>query len=238
MMAFFIFIEILNIMSQSIPEELFVFLKKIEKNNNREWFNEHKPEFKAIELEMKAVFNHLGDLMNAHDQIEKIKVFRIYRDVRFSKNKLPYKTHFAGSFARKKPELRGNYYVHLQPNNKSFIANGFWDPNKEDLLRIRKEFETDDSEIRDILNHSAFKSVWGDFKGEALKTAPKGFDKTHPAIDLIRRKQFTFTKEFTDQEVLSEDFISQVNEAFKLVRPYFDYMSDVLTTNLNGESIL
>ncbi len=225
-------------MSKSIPKEIFTFFKTLEKNNNRDWFNEHKAEFKTIEKDVKTAYNHLGDLLNAHDQIEKVKLFRIYRDVRFSKNKLPYKTHFAGSFARRKPELRGGYYVHLQPNDKSFIAVGFWDPNKEDLLRIRKEFEMDDSEIRAILKDKTFKTTWGDFVGDELKTAPKGFDKTHPAIDLIRKKQYIFTKNYSDKEVLADGFVMEVNDAFKRIRPYLNYMSDVLTTNLNGESVL
>ncbi|WP_299100029.1 DUF2461 domain-containing protein [uncultured Winogradskyella sp.] len=225
-------------MSYTIPKDVLNFFKKLEKNNDREWFNDNKPEFKTIEAKMKTIYNHLGDLMNTHDQIEKIKIFRIYRDVRFSKNKLPYKTHFSGSFARKKPELRGGYYLHIQPNNESFIATGFWQPSKEDLLRIRKEFEMDDSEMRDILNDNTFKSTWGNFVGEELKTAPKGFNKEHSAIDLIRKKQFIFTKNYTDKEVLADGFIEEVNESFKNIRPFFDYMSDVLTTNLNGESLL
>ncbi|WP_439151281.1 DUF2461 domain-containing protein [Winogradskyella sp.] len=225
-------------MSSIIPKETFTFLKKLAKNNDREWFNQHKPEFKTIEAQVKDAYNYLGELMTAHDKIEKVKIFRIYRDVRFSKNKLPYKTHFGGSFSRKKPELRGGYYLHIQPNNESFIATGFWQPSKEDLLRIRKEFEMDDSDIREILKSTTFKNTWGNFVGDELKTAPKGFDKTHPAIDLIRRKQFIFTKTYTDKEVLSDNFLNNVNEAFKDIRPYFDYMSDVLTTNLNGESLL
>lgn len=225
-------------MNYSIPKEVFPFFKKLEKNNDRDWFNEHKPEFNAIEAKVKKSYNHLGDLLRTHDQIEKIKIFRIYRDVRFSKNKLPYKTHFGGSFSRKKPELRGGYYLHIQPNNESFIATGFWDPNKEDLMRIRKEFEMDDSEIREILNDKTFKGIWGNFTGDELKTAPKGFDKDHPAIDLIRRKQFIFVKNYTDDEVLADDFLNEVNDAFKNIRPFFNYMSDVLTTNLNGESLL
>jgi len=225
-------------MSHSIPKETFTFFKKLEKNNDRDWFNDHKLEFKGIEGKVKEAYNYLGELMSAHDQIEKIKMFRIYRDVRFSKNKLPYKTHFGGSFARKKPELRGGYYLHIQPNDESFIATGFWDPSKEDLLRIRKEFEMDDSEIRAILNNQTFKTTWGGFTGDELKTAPKGFDKEHPSIDLIRRKQFICVKKYTDQEVLADDFLNNVNQAFKNVRPFFNYMSDVLTTNLNGESLL
>jgi len=225
-------------MSTSIPKETLTFFKKLAKNNDRDWFNANKPEFKAIETKVKSAYNHLGELMNAHDQIEKIKIFRIYRDVRFSKNKLPYKTHFGGSFARKKPELRGGYYLHIQPNNESFIATGFWQPSKEDLLRIRKEFEMDDSEIRDILSNKAFKATWGNFVGDELKTAPKGFDKEHSAIDLIRRKQFIFTKKYTDKDVLADGFLEDVNKAFISIRPYFNYMSDVLTTNLNGESLI
>lgn len=225
-------------MSHSIPKETFAFFNKLAKNNDRDWFNENKPEFKAIETKIKASYNYLGELMSFHDQIEKIKIFRIYRDVRFSKNKLPYKTHFGGSFARRKPDLRGGYYLHIQPNNESFIATGFWEPNKEDLFRIRKEFEMDDSEMRAILNNKTFKSTWGSFVGDELKTAPKGFSKEHPAIDLIRKKQFIFTKKYTDKEVVSENFLNDVNDSFKKIRPYFDYMSDVLTTNLNGETIL
>jgi len=221
-----------------IPKETFPFFKKLTKNNNRDWFNAHKPEFKAIEAKVKLAYNTLGEMMTAHDQIEKIKIFRIYRDVRFSKNKLPYKTHFGGSFTRKKPELRGGYYLHIQPNNESFIATGFWEPNKEDLFRIRKEFEMDDSEMRDILNDKKFSATWGGFVGDELKTAPKGFNKEHSAIDLIRRKQFIFIKSYTDKDVLEDGFLENVNEAFITIRPFFDYMSDVLTTNLNGESLL
>ncbi|NNK28601.1 MAG: DUF2461 domain-containing protein, partial [Flavobacteriaceae bacterium] len=129
-------------------------------------------------------------------------------------------------------------YLHIQPNNESFIATGFWEPNKEDLFRIRKEFEQDDDEIREVINDKAFRKVWGELVGDEVKTAPKGFNKEHKAIDLIRKKQFIFTKKFTDKEVLSPNFIKDVDNAFKAIRPYFDYMSDVLTTDLNGVSLL
>ncbi|MFP2994914.1 DUF2461 domain-containing protein [Spongiivirga sp. MCCC 1A20706] len=224
-------------MSTAIPKTTFSFFKKLEKNNNRDWFNDHKPEFKDIEKEVKACYAELMEKMRSHDDIESMKMFRIYRDVRFSKNKAPYKTHFGGSFKRATARLRGGYYLHLQPGG-SFIATGFWDPDKEDLFRIRKEFETDDEEIRSILANKKFKDVWGGFVGDTVKTAPKGFSKEHPAIDLIKRKQFIFTKEFTDKEVLSSDFLDVVNNAFKLVRPYLDFMSDVLTTDLNGVSLI
>lgn len=226
-------------MANTISKDVFRFFEKLEKNNNREWFNENKAEFKAIEKEVKASYNSILENLNIHDDIDKLKIFRIYRDVRFSKNKLPYKTHFGGSFHRTKPKLRGGYYLHIKPNNESFIATGFWEPAREDLLRIRKEFEMDDSEIRKILADKKFKSIWGDsFVGDEVKTAPKGFSKEHNAIDLIRKKQFIFTKKLTDKEVLSPSFLKNIDVAFKAIRPYFDYMSDVLTTDLNGQSLI
>ncbi|TVZ59777.1 uncharacterized protein (TIGR02453 family) [Flavobacteriaceae bacterium MAR_2010_105] len=225
-------------MSTKISKNVLDFFNRLEKNNERDWFNEHKKEFKTIEAEAKKAYKHLFEMLKAHDDVDQFKMFRIYRDVRFSKNKLPYKTHFGGSYHRKKPELRGGYYLHIATNNESFIATGFWEPNKDDLYRIRKEFEFDDTEIRAIVNAKSFKSVWGDFVGDELKTAPRDFDKDHPAIDLIRKKQYIFTKKYTDAEVLSDTFLEEVNNSFKAVRPFFDYMSIVLTTNLNGESTI
>ncbi|WP_417266504.1 DUF2461 domain-containing protein [Brumimicrobium sp.] len=222
-------------MAKKVPQKAFTFLQQLAKNNDRDWFNEHKAEFKAIASEMKEFYNELMISMQEHDAIEKLKVFRIYRDIRFSKNKTPYKTHLGASFTRAKPKLRGGYYLHLTPG-ESFIACGFWAPEKEDLLRIRKEFEMDATEIREILGDKTFKNIWGEMEGEELKTAPKGFNKEHENIDLIRKKQFVFTKNFTDEEVLSPGFMEEINNAFKAIRPYFDFMTEVLTTDENGMS--
>jgi len=221
-----------------ISKDVLSFLKKLQQNNTRDWFDAHKSEFKALESGVKQFYAQLFEQLNVVDSIDTFKIFRIYRDVRFSKNKLPYKTHFGGSFHRTKPELRGGYYLHIAPQNESFIATGFWDPSKEDLFRIRKEFEIDSEELRELMAQTEFKSVWGELQGDELKSAPRGFDKLDPNIDLIRRKQFIFTKKFTDKEVLSNDFKQQVINDFKVIRPYFNYMSSVLTTNLNGESTL
>jgi uncharacterized protein (TIGR02453 family) len=225
-------------MSITVPKEALDFFEKLEKNNDRDWFNIHKKEFKTIETKVKAVYNAVFEQLKTYDDVDKLKMFRIYRDVRFSKNKLPYKTHFGGSFHRTKPKLRGGYYLHIQPNNESFIATGFWEPAPADLLRIRKEFEMDDSEMRTILQDKKFNSIWGDFVGDEVKTAPKGFSKEHKAIDLIKKKQYIFVKKFTDKEILDENFLNNVIESFKAIRPYFNYMSDVLTTDLNGVSLI
>jgi len=225
-------------MSVQVTKETFEFFKNLEKNNNRDWFNDHKTEFKTVETKIKVVYNAVFENLKTHDDVDKLKLFRIYRDVRFSKNKLPYKTHFGGSFHRAKPKLRGGYYLHIQPNNESFIATGFWEPAPADLLRIRKEFEMDATEMRAILKDKTFQTIWGNFVGDEVKSAPKGFSKDHKNIDLIKKKQYIFTKKFTDEEVLSSNFIEEINSSFKAIRPYFNYMSEVLTTDLNGVSII
>lgn len=220
-----------------VKKEAFDFLKQLAKNNTRDWFAANKVKFKEIEAEVKGFYAELMEQMKQHDEIEKLKVFRIYRDVRFSKDKTPYKAHFAGSFSRAGAHLRGGYYVRIKPG-ETFIAAGFWEPNKEDLFRIRKELESDASAFRSVINSSIFKKTWGPLIGDELKTAPKGFDKEDPNIDLIRKKQFIFVRHMNDKEVLASNFMEEVNNSFKEIRPYFDLMSDILTTNLNGESLL
>lgn len=213
------------------------FLKKLEANNNRDWFEAHKDTFKVHQAQVKTFFEALASRMEAYDQIEKTKMFRIYRDVRFSKDKTPYKTQFAASYSRAGLERRGGRFLCIKPGG-SFAAAGFWNPNKEDLLRIRQELDLDASEFKGVVEAKPFAAIWGKLQGDAVKTAPKGFDKEHPNIALIRQKQFIFVKSFTDSEVLAEDFIHQVDGAFKAVLPYFDLMGSILTTNLNGESLI
>lgn len=231
------FIPLSRMANTVITKDTLRFLKELKKNNNREWFEQHKSEFKSLETDVKGFYNSLMDKMKEHDEIEKLKMFRIYRDVRFSKDKTPYKSHFAGSFSRAGERLRGGYYLQIRPG-ESFVAAGFWEPNKEDLLRIRKELEHDATAFRKLINKPAFKNIWGEMVGDEVKTAPKGFSKEDPNIDLIRKKAFIFTRNFSDKEVLNKDFIDEVNTSFKKIRPYFNLMSEILTTNLNGESLL
>lgn len=231
------FIPLSRMADTVITKDTLRFLNELKINNNREWFEQNKSEFKSLETVVKRFYNSLMDKMKEHDEIEKLKMFRIYRDVRFSKDKTPYKSHFAGSFSRAGAKLRGGYYLQIRPGG-SFIAAGFWEPNKEDLLRIRKELELDATALRELINKPSFKNTWGELVGDEVKTAPKGFSKDDPNIDLIRKKAFIFVRNFTDKEVLNKDFIVEVNKSFKEIRPYFNLMSEILTTNLNGESLL
>lgn len=212
------------------------FLIKLEQNNNRDWFNEHKKQFEKHQGIIKTFFQEINNELSIKDNLEKMQIHRIYRDIRFSKDKTPYKNNFSVSYDRAKPYLRGGYYLHIQPGG-SFIGGGFWEPNAEDLKRIRKEFELDDTEIRTILAQENFVKHFGALQGAELKTAPKDFDKEHPAIDLIRKKQYLVYRRFTDKEVTDNNFKIEVLNTFAAMRPFFDYMSEVLGTNLNGEPI-
>jgi uncharacterized protein (TIGR02453 family) len=216
----------------------FKFLKDLQKNNNRDWFTEHKPAFVDIQKQVKEVFLEMQGNLEKHDNIDKMKIYRIYRDVRFSKDKTPYNPRLAMSFSRLGKELRGGYFLQIKPGG-SFLGGGFWQPEKEDLLRIRKEIEQDATEFRDILEDKDYiKYFGGKFEGEELKSAPRGFDKEHKDIDLLRKKAFIAIRNFTDEEVLSPNFLEEFDNTSKALRPFFNLFSDVLTTNLNGESLI
>ena len=223
-----------------IPKSSFTFLSKLKNNNNRDWFNEHKDQFIEEQSHIEKFADALLIELNSHDVIEtptgKKCLHRIYRDIRFSKEKTPYKTNWSGSFKRAGKQRRGGCYFYLEAGN-SFIAGGFWSPNPEDLKRIRDDFAFDDKPIRKILKSKTFVSTFGTMQGEQLKTTPKGFDAENSAIDLLRYKQFLVIRKFTDKEVLSENFLKEANQTFKNMRPFFDYMSEVLSSDINGIEI-
>ncbi|MEV4886363.1 DUF2461 domain-containing protein [Chitinophaga ginsengisegetis] len=215
----------------------FNFLSKLKENNNRDWFNTHKPTYQKELALVEEFAEALLAELSVHDLIEtpsgKKSLFRIYRDTRFSNDKTPYKTHWSGSFKRATKFRRGGYYFHIEEGN-SFVAGGFWGPVPEDLKRIREEIAFDPAPLRKILNSKSFKTFFKTLEGEQLKTAPKGFAPDHEAIDLLRHKQFVLVRKFSDKEVLSEDFLKEVNLTFKAMRPFLDYMSEALTMDPNG----
>jgi len=216
------------------------FLKLLKKNNDRDWFNAHKDRYLSELGTIEMFSESLLTEMNKHDVIETVSgkkgLHRIYRDIRFSKDKTPYNTHWGGGFKRATKLRRGSYYFHFTPGN-SFVAGGFWGPENADLKRIRDEFAYDSTSFRKILKSKSFVTHFGNLKGEQLKTTPKGFDADNSAIDLLRYKQFLVRKSFSDKEVLAPGFLKKVNETFRAMRPFLDYMSEVLTTDINGETL-
>lgn len=224
-----------------ISSSVLDFLHQLDANNNRDWFNENKSSYQLAHQEVIDFAEELLIRLKAYDQIVtnsgKKSLMRIYRDVRFSKDKRPYKTNFAGSFTRQKPQLRGGYFFSLQPG-QTVVGGGFYGPEPADLKLIRDHIAQDDSELRAVLADDAFVNTFAGLRGEQLKTAPKGFEKDHPSIDLLRYKSMYVFHEFTDQEVLADDFIEQALGVLLALRPFFDVMTEYLTSDLNGISLI
>ena len=179
--------------------------------------------------------------MNKHDKIEtpsgKESLFRIYNDVLVYPAKTPYNTHWNGAFKRATKKLRGGYYFNIKPGN-SFLAGGFWNPEPKDLKRIRQDIDVNFEYWEKLLAKSTILKTFGTMTGDQVSSAPRGYPKDHPAIHLLRYKQFILKHEFTDTEVCSPGFLYKVNDVFKKMRPFFDYMSDILTTDGNGMPVI
>lgn len=226
---------------QHITKFTFDFLQDLSLNNNRDWFTENRPRYEKSHKEMYTFGESIIEKLNKFDSIStpsgKKSLYRIYRDVRFSKNKDPYKTNRSGSFGREGASRRGGYYFSVSPG-QTIIGGGFYQPNTDDLALLRKQIEMDASPLRKVLNSKMFKDTFGEMLGEQLKTAPRGFEKNDPNIDLLRYKSFYVFKSFSDEEVLSENFEDKVIEVYKSIQPFFEIMTDYLTTDLNGEPLI
>ena len=223
-------------MSTSISPETLQFLKQLRSNNNRDWFTKNKPTYEEALANIKEFVQAVKDEISHHDELEGHKIFRIYRDVRFSKDKTPYKTSFSGSFRRATKWKRGGMFFSISPG-ESLAAGGFWKPESKDLARIRQEIAASPDELRAIISSKSFVDTFGSLEGDQVKSAPKGYKKDDPAIDLLRYKQFLVYRHFTDKEVCSDNFAQILSDTYKAMRPFFDYMSDVLTTDENGVQI-
>jgi uncharacterized protein (TIGR02453 family) len=220
-----------------IKKDSLDFLTALSKNNNREWFNGRKDRYIEARDNIIDFADALLAEMNKHDLIEtpsgKKSVYRIYKDVRFAKDKTPYNTHWSASFKRATKKLRGGYYFRIEPGN-SGVVGGFWGPEPNDLKRIREHIDANSGEWRTLLGGKVLSETFGEMYGEQIRSAPKGYGKDHPAIDLLRYKQFMLRHVFSDEEVLSADFLFKMNDVFKKMRPFFDFMSELLTTDANG----
>ena len=221
-----------------IEKSTLKFLKDLAKNNDRVWFKASKNEYDYALANMKGLIESIESELSKVDMIEKKKVFRIYRDVRFSKDKTPYKDHLGGSFTRATAARRGGYFLGIQPGNKSIIAGGFWNPESTDLKRVREELALDPSDFRKIINAKKFIDLFGQLEGQTLKNIPRGFDKESPAGDLLRMKQYLCYRPVSDKEIIEPNFLKKVVDTYKGMLPFFNFMSSVLTTNLNGESLI
>lgn len=217
----------------TIQKPTITFLKNLSKNNDRPWFQDNKDKYDIANQNAKEFLSSVVEAFDKIDKIEKHKLFRIYRDVRFSKDKTPYNPSFRMSFTREKPYLRGGYYLMIGPK-EGYIAAGFFNPAPKDLKLIRDNIALDSKPLRKIISAKKFKDTFGGFQGEQVKSSPKGFDKNHPDIDLIKFKQFYVNKSYPMKDMMDKNFIKTIMKDYKVIRPYFDYMSDILGHDLNG----
>jgi uncharacterized protein (TIGR02453 family) len=206
------------------------FLRKLQRNNNREWFESHKNQYLLAK-------NTFGDFLEAlHKELIKFDdllagmdprkaAFRIYRDVRFSKDKRPYKTNMGATFSpHGKMEQEPGYYLHIEPGN-SFVAGGLYMPHAENLARVRQEIDYNGEVLLKILNDRKFKSFFSGLdEFDRLKTAPKGYAKDHPHIELLRNRSFVVSHGFTDAEVLHKNFVSHTSKVCRAMKPFIDFL--------------
>ncbi len=215
---------------------VLAFLKSLARNNNRDWFLQNKDRY----LEAKDRFD---DLLEAiHRELIKFdesvaglnprkQAFRIYRDVRFSKDKRPYKIHMGAGFsAHGKMDQEPGYYVHVEPGNKSFVAGGIYMPNPENLARIRQEIDYNSGRLTNIMEGAAFRKYFtglDDF--DRLKTAPKGYAKDHPQIALLKNKSFVVSYAFRDADVVGPGYARKVAAACRAMKPLNDFLQEAIS---------
>lgn len=210
------------------------FLDDLKANNNRDWFLANKKRYEAYKKEylglVEALLNALKPLDPKLASLEaKHCTFRINRDIRFSADKSPYKTHMGMWFSPgSKVHNRPGYYVHIEPSG-SFIAGGFYQPEAEELKKVRKEIAFFHEDLDAIVKDKKFVSTFGDLDREnALKTMPKGYEKDHPAIEYLKLKGFTATSVFPATDALKKDFAQKTAEKLTVLKPLNDFIDRAL----------
>ena len=217
-----------------INPALLTFLNELEQNNNKAWFDEHRAEYKALRAEFTDFLRGIAGRIAYFDPAiqlrlddpKLIKVFRINRDIRFSKDKTPYKTNMAGTIGEVPGEIRPLYYLNIQ-EGQSMAGGGIYMPSSSALNAIREKVDVDYASLEEIINEQSFRETFPDGLTQygALKTAPRGYSIDHPAIELLRLKSFAATRTFSDEEISQEGFDDEVVDTFEALSPLNDYLA-------------
>jgi len=217
-----------------LKKDTLVFIQNVADNNNREWFAENKhryEEAKADALNLVAqIIPELSkvDPLISSETDPKKSLMRIYRDVRFSKNKDPYKNNFGIWFsAKSKGGNEPGYYLHIQPG-KSFLAGGYWMPEAAHLKLIRQEIDYNFSDFEKIITDKDFKATFKLGSSNALKNAPKGYDPSDPNIEFLKLKSFEATTQIADEEFLKPTIVNKLISSFKTVNPLIAFLRNAL----------
>lgn len=206
------------------------FLRDLAQHNNRDWFQTNRARYDAAKAEFEAfitrVLNRINETLPLGTTTAKDCIFRINRDVRFSKDKSPYKLNLAAGIGQGgRSSGRIDYYFHLQPNGETFIGAGMYQPTPAELAKFRQEIDYNPAGLKDIIEADDFRAYFPDIWGETLKTMPKGYTADHPEIDLLKRKQLFFSHRYTDKEVTGPNFADELARGCGLIRPYCDFLN-------------
>ncbi len=213
------------------------FLSLLKKNNNKPWFDKNREKYISAKNNFEEFVEKIIDLTSSFDDdIKLLEVknctFRINRDIRFSKDKTPYKSNMGASFNRGgKKSVFAGYYFHLEPGGKSFAGGGLWMPTPQDLQKVRQEIDYCFTEFKNILKNLAFKKHYPGLemnKKEMLVNIPKGYDKNNPARDFLKLKSFVATKEISDSHLNLPLLTKEVSQAFKALMPLVKFMNRAL----------
>ncbi len=209
------------------------FLTGLKENNTKEWFNDHRKQYDEAKEQMLFLTDILIQEIRRFDEdipvlSAKDCLFRIFRDVRFSKDKSPYKTNMGSFIAAggRKSEF-GGYYIHLEPGT-SFVGGGVWCPEADVLRAIRQEIYESPDNFKEVLYDEDFKQYFTEIMGEKLKTVPKGFDKEFADIDLLRYKSYAFGNSVSDEKVLGEDFVEDAIDMFRQLSHMNRFLNDAI----------
>jgi uncharacterized protein (TIGR02453 family) len=207
------------------------FIAKLEQNNNKEWFEANRKEYETARKEFIKIVEGLLDRLKKEDgSLEGLAakdcMFRINRDVRFSKDKSPYKTNFGAAMSSGgKKSVNASYYIHLQPGGRSFLGGGIYMPEPEVLKKIRQEIDYKGDEFLKIISNPPFKKYFENLEGDKLKTVPKGYTADHPMIEYLKLKSYTVWHSYKDNEVSKGDFAGEAAERFKLMKPFITFLN-------------
>lgn len=208
------------------------FLKSLKKNNNKDWFNQNREKYTAAKTDFENFITILLQEMVSFDpDLKDLEVkncmFRINRDVRFSKDKTPYKANMSAYFNKGgKKSVYAGYYFHLQPGGNSFAGGGLWTPAAIELKKLRQEIDYCFPEFTQILNSPAFKMNYGELeKDQLLVNVPRGYSKENPAADLLKLKSFVASKNISDKALLLPDLPHEIAEAFKVLTPVVKFIN-------------
>ena len=221
-------------MASHISAKTFDFLKKLEANNNRDWFNENKSLYTDSQHDLIEFLEELVQLMSSYDdEITKTDVkkslFRIYRDVRFSKDKSPYKTNFGASLGMGKGSQKAGYYLHIEPG-KSFLAAGIYMPEPAILKTIRKEISLFKDDFLKVVESESFIKNFNELDQESkLKNIPQGFEKEDPMGEFLKLKNYIVVYSLTDSELTQKDSVDKISKVFEAAKPLNDFLNNIIS---------